>query len=344
MEEDRVPLIDIAPWRLGGAEDKAAVAEAVDGACRDTGFFTVAGHGVPEALVAATRAASAAFFALPEDEKLASAPPPERKLPRGFSPVGNRSLSYTREVEAPPDLQESFAVGPVAPRETGAGDNAIVRGFHAPNIWPVRPDGFGDTVSAYVAAMGELAGTIMSIFANALGIEEDFFDDKIDRDPSVLRLTHYPAQPEPPRPGQLRSGEHTDYGSLTILRGDDVPGGLQVRRRDGSWTDVHPAPGSFVCNLGDMMMRWTNDYWVSTPHRVVNPPREYAGLDRISLVFFHMPNHDAEIACIDRRLAPGEAPNYPPIACADYFAAKYLRSEVQELDVDTATGTAGAGR
>ena len=103
-----------------------------------------------------------------------------------------------------------------------------------------------------------------------------------------------------------------------------MPGGLQVRRRDGSWTDVHPAPGSFVCNLGDMMMRWTNDYWVSTPHRVVNPPREFAGLDRISLVFFHMPNHDAEIACIDRRLAPGDAPNYPPIACADYFAAKYL--------------------
>lgn len=141
MEEDRVPLIDIAPWRLGGAEDKAAVAEAVDAACRDTGFFTVAGHGVPEALVAATRATSAAFFALPEDEKLASAPPPERKLPRGFSPVGNRSLSYTREVEAPPDLQESFAVGPVAARETGAGDNAIVQGFHAANIWPGRPAG-----------------------------------------------------------------------------------------------------------------------------------------------------------------------------------------------------------
>ena len=344
MTGDRVPLIDIAPWRNGGADGRRAVAWAVDAACRDTGFFTVAGHGVPEALVAETRAASAAFFALPEDEKLASAPPPERKLPRGFSPLGNRSLSYTREVEAPPDLQESFAVGPVAPRKTGAGDNAIVQGFHAPNIWPARPAGFEATVSEYVAAMGGLAGTIMSIFAAALGVEEDFFADKIDRDPSVLRLTHYPAQEKPPLPGQLRSGEHTDYGSLTILRGDDVPGGLQVRRRDGSWTDLHPAPGSFVCNLGDMMMRWTNDYWVSTPHRVVNPPREHAGLDRISLVFFHMPNHDAEIACIDRRLAPGEAPNYPPINCADYFAAKYLRSEVQELDVDTASGTAGAGR
>ena len=337
MVEDRVPLIDIAPFLHGKAAGRRAVARAVDAACRDTGFFTIAGHGVPEPLVARTRAVSAAFFALPESEKRASAPPPPRKLPRGFSPVGNRSLSYTREVEASPDLQESYAVGPIEPHAIGETDNAVVAGFHAANIWPARPAGFEATVSDYYQAMGGLARTIMRIFATALDVEESFFDDKIDRHPSIVRLTHYPAQPTPPAPGQVRSGEHTDYGSLTILRGDDVPGGLQVRRRDGTWTDVHPAPGTFICNLGDMMTRWTNDRWASTPHRVVNPPREYAGLDRISLVFFHMPNHDAEIRCIDGCSVAGEAPSYPPIACAEYFAAKYLRSEAQRLDVDTAT-------
>lgn len=335
--DDKVPLVDIAPYRFGGAKEKAAVARLVDAACRDTGFFTIAGHGVSEDLVAATRAVSAAYFALPEAEKLASAPPPPRKLPRGFSPVGNRSLSYTREVEAPPDLQESYAVGPLQPLDVGATDNAVVKGFHAANIWPARPPDFAATVAAYYAAMGGLAQTVMRIFATALGIEEAYFDDKIDRHPSVLRLTHYPVQPVAPLPGQVRSGEHTDYGSLTILRGDDVPGGLQVRRRDGSWTDVHPAPGSFICNLGDLMMRWTNDRWSSTPHRVVNPPREYAGLDRMSLVFFHMPNHDAEIRCLDGCAAPGITPSYPPIRCSDYFAAKYLRSEAQRLVVDTST-------
>ncbi len=343
MGDDTLPLIDIAPYLSGGAPGKGSVAGAVDAACRETGFFTVAGHGVPEPLVAETRAVAAAFFALPEAEKRRSAPPPERKLPRGFSPLGNRSLSYTGAVEAPPDLQESFAVGPLGPHAAdaaGTAGNAVVAGFHAANIWPARPAGFAATVSVYVEAMGGLAQTIMAVFATALGIEETFFEDKIDRGPSVLRLTHYPAQPTAPLPGQLRSGEHTDYGSLTILRGDDVPGGLQVRRRDGIWTEIHPAPGTFICNIGDMMMRWTNDRWTSTPHRVVNPPRAFAGRDRISLVYFHMPNHDAEIACIDRSLAPGAAPSYPPITCADYFAAKYLRSEVQRLDVDTTTASA----
>lgn len=331
---NNVPLIDITPFREAGTAQRKTVAGEVEAACRDTGFFTISGHGVSESLVAETRAVSASFFELTEDEKLQSAPPPERKLPRGFSPVGNRSLSYTREVEAPPDLQESFAVGPMGQQPVKPGENMVVAGFHAANIWPERPAAFEPTVKAYYEAMGGLAGTIMEIFAMALGVDGKFFANKIDRHPSVLRLTHYPAQPEPPAPGQLRSGEHTDYGSLTILRGDDVPGGLQVQRRDGTWIDVHPAPDTFICNLGDLMMRWTGDHWKSTPHRVVNPPSEYATLDRISLVFFHMPNADAEIRCIDdtRRA-------YPPITCADYFAEKYLRSEVQQLDIDTTTAT-----
>lgn len=193
-------------------------------------------------------------------------------------------------------------------------------------------------MSAYFRAMEGLADTLMRAFAMALGIKEPYFADKIDHHPSVLRLTYYPAQKAPPLPGQVRSGEHTDYGSLTILRGDDVPGGLQVQTRSGSWIDVHPTPGSFVCNLGDLMMRWTNNHWVSTPHRVVNPPREYAGQNRISLVFFHMPNHDAEIRYIDGRDGGTRAAKYPPVTCADYFAAKYLRSEAQRLDVNVALG------
>ena len=326
-----VPVIDISPFRAGDPQGKAAVAKAINAACLETGFFSVIGHGVPEALTAATRKASADFFGLPMEEKSKSVP--NKRAPRGYSPPGTRSLSYTKAVEAPPDVQESFAIGPLDPGAPPGDANPIVAGFFAPNIWPARPAGFQATNSAYFSAMSELADTIMRISAHALGIDEGFFADKINRHPSVLRLTYYPAQKNAPLPGQVRSGEHTDYGSLTILRGDDVPGGLQVQTRNGGWMDVHPVPGSFVCNIGDLMMRWTNDYWISTPHRVVNPPREFAHQDRISLVFFHMPNHDADIRCIDSRASAGM--KYPPITCAEYFAARYLRSELQRLDVDT---------
>lgn len=333
--ESSVPLIDIAPFRAGTAAGKQAVARAVDAACRETGFFTIAGHGVPEELTARVRKLCADYFALPLDEKKKSVPP--ARAPRGYSPPGSRSLAYTREgVEAPPDLQESFAVGPLDPAPVPPGANPIVAGFHARNIWPAKPADFAETMGAYYQAMSDLADTVMRIFAVAFGIPERFFADKFDRHPSVLRLTYYPAQPGAPLPNQIRSGEHTDYGNLTILRGDDVPGGLQVKRRDGSWIDIHPDPQSFICNIGDLMMRWASDAWVSTPHRVPNPPREYAHLDRISLVFFHMPNHDAVIRCLDG------AEKYPPVLCSDYFASKYLRSEEQKLKVDLTKGAAAA--
>jgi isopenicillin N synthase-like dioxygenase len=332
MSDNSVPVIDIGPFKTGTAAEKAAVVRQLNAACLETGFFSVLGHGVPESLTRKTRDLSAAFFGLPLDEKSKSLP--AKRAPRGYSPPDSRSLSYTREgVEAPPDLQESYAVGPLDPGAAPAGANPIVTGFFSPNIWPGQPPEFEQTISMYFQSMSGLADTIMQIFASALNLDEAYFADKIDRHPSVLRLTYYPAQKVPPLPGQVRSGEHTDYGSLTILRGDDVPGGLQVQTRDGKWMDVHPVPGSFVCNIGDLMMRWTNDYWVSTPHRVVNPPREFAHHDRISLVFFHMPNHDAVIRGIENRA--GQAVKYPPISCGDYFAAKYLRSELQQTKVDT---------
>jgi isopenicillin N synthase-like dioxygenase len=157
--------------------------------------------------------------------------------------------------------------------------------------------------------MGALADTVMRIFAVALGKPEGFFDDKIDHHISRLRVRNYPAQPTPPAPGQIRAGAHSDYGSLTLLATEDKPGGLQVCNAQGAWVDVPIVPGTFIVNIGDLMARWTNDTWVSTLHRVVNPPPDADGdTRRLSLVFFHNPNHDAEIAS----LVPDCPARYPP--------------------------------
>ena len=177
--------------------------------------------------------------------------------------------------------------------------------MYAPNIWPQRPHDFKQIMVTYYDAMMGLASHVLRAMAMALDVDENYFADKFDRQASVCRIIRYPAVKEPPLPGQLRAGTHTDYGIMTFVRGDDTPGGLQVKHRNGDWIDVHIPPNAFVCNIGDLMMRWSNDRWVSTLHRVAVPPPDAVPQDRISLVFFTNPNPDAEIRCLDKCVAAG---------------------------------------
>ena len=292
---DRVPVIDLAPYLAGGEDAKRATARAIAAACTDSGFFCVTGHGVDEALVGRTRQAAQDFFALPVERKRLVARSANR-VSNGYYPLADRSLAYTLGVETPPDLQEAWAMAPpdVPDEPYFRTDHAGY--FFAPNRWPADVPGFRETVSAYFLALRGLAGRMMGAAALALGLEEDHFADKIDKSTSAMRLIHYPPQTAAPERNQLRAGAHTDYGTLTILRSDDVPGTLQVKLPQAGWTDIRPPPGAFVCNLGDAMARWTG--WASTLHRVGNPPRGTAPQGRISLVFFHQPNYDTVIGGI----------------------------------------------
>ena len=287
-----IPAIDIGPFLQGRDEDKRRVAGEIAAACRESGFFCITGHGVSADLIARTRQAAVDFFALPTAEKR-SILRPENRVGRGYYPFADRSLAYTLGVETPPDLQEAFAMGPpdVPDEDYYRGETAEY--FFAENRYPARPEGFRETVDEYFRALLGLCDRLMGAMALALDLDEDFFADKIDRPACGLRLIRYPAQSDAPAGRQLRAGAHTDYGTLTVLRGDDVPGTLQVKLPGGGWTDLRPPADAFVCNLGDAMARWTGGLWASTLHRVANPPEGAAQRDRISLVFFHQPNYDA---------------------------------------------------
>lgn len=331
---EAIPVIDLAPYFGGGDAEKRRVVQQVDEACCEVGFFTIVGHGVSEDLIRKVRETAVAFFALPLAEKLKVERPPE-KISRGYNGLGDRSLSYSLGKAAPPDIQEAFALGPEL-RADAALDDSFAAKMLAPNIWPERPADFKAVMLGYHEAMGQLRASLMRIMAAALRLEEDFFTAKFERSASVTRLIRYPAVIEPPLPGQLRAGEHTDYGVVTFVRGDDTPGGLQVKMRKGGWVDVHPVPGSFVCNLGDMMMRWTNDHWVSTLHRVAVPPPEAVPQDRISLVAFQQPDPNALISCIASCAGPNGAAKYPPITCGEYYLEKLMKAGHSRLDA-TAT-------
>ena len=190
--------------------------------------------------------------------------------PYGYLGPETESLARSRGVDAPPDIKESFNGGPVrAP--AGLADPEALGFCFAPTIWPEAPDGFRAAWRAYYAAMENLAARIMRALAVALNLPEDFFAPFLSAPVSALRALNYPALAAPPKPGQIRAGAHTDYGSLTILLPQAGSRGLEILAPDGDWIEVLPHPGAFIVNIGDLMARWTNDRWTSTLHRVVIP-------------------------------------------------------------------------
>ena len=300
---DKLPTIDLTGLASGDEAALGRVAAEIGAACREIGFFYVVNHGVAGELMRAAFAQSAAFFAAPLAQRQALAI--ERVGGnRGYSGLRHEALDPKRGA----DLKEAFNIG----LDLAPGDPEILAGapFRTLNVWPDLGE-FRATMLAYFAACAGLAGAIHRAFARDLGLPLDFFAEKFDRPLATLRLLHYPASGGG---GEIGAGEHTDYGNITLLATDEV-GGLEARTRAGAWIAAPPLRSAFIVNIGDCLMRWTNDAYVSTPHRVVNR----SGKERYSIAFFFDPNPQARVEAIPSCLKPGEAARYAPILAGDYL-------------------------
>jgi isopenicillin N synthase-like dioxygenase len=325
VPSSQIPIIDVSPLATGEAAQTAKVAAEIGAACRDIGFFYVSGYPVPQSLMDGAFAASAAFFAQDTAAKRSVLYTPSGN--RGYVPMKGEALDPSR----PADLKEAFNIG----LELPADDPELVAGqmFRAKNLWPDMAD-FRDTMLTYFDACHDLGRLLHRAFATDLGLAPDFFEDKLDRPMAVLRLLHYPSAPARTEDGQLGAGEHTDYGCVTLLATDGV-GGLEVRTRAGAWLKAPHVPGTFVCNIGDCLMRWTNDIYVSTPHRVVSP----TGRERYSIAFFLDPNPDADIACLPNCASAERAARYAPIR-GDAFLLSRLSPTYEKSGLAEASGAA----
>ena len=318
-----VPIIDVSGLD-GDAEIQQAVASQIGAACRDTGFLCITGHGVSDETIAAARQAAFAFFGRPEAEKRAI----ERRAPsyRGYVPFETEGLARsTGDARASADLKEAFSMGPVDFPADHYHTSQEAAAHFATNRWPDSPPDFRPALEAYYGVLTDLANRLLGGFALALGLRQDWFADKVDRHISNVRALHYPAQTTPPAAGSIRAGAHTDYGCLTILMTDPEAGGLEVLGRDGKWASVPHLPGSFVVNIGDLMAQWTNDRFVSTMHRVVNPAQNDSKA-RLSIAFFHQPNYDALIDCIPGCSDAGHPARHAPITSGDHRLMKVARA------------------
>ena len=291
-----LPDIDLAPFATGAPlpnPEAAKIAGTVDEALKKTGFLVVHGHGVAPEVKERFFEAMRSFFALPVEEK--------ERIDIGNSDYHRGYVGFAAETlegaiageetmgeVLAGDMKETLDTG----TEHGPDHPEVIAGtpLHGPNQFPDLP-GFREAWDDYREAVVETALRVQRALALALDLPPNTFEDMPGETMYHLRLIHYPPMDRlTPEPGQLGCGAHTDYGTVTVL-GDDGNGGLQVRMRSGEWIDVVVPEGQLVVNIGDLMAIWTNDRWVSNPHRVVNPP----STDRYSTPLFVTPPFHLEI-------------------------------------------------
>ena len=299
-----IPVIDIAPFRDG--TKRAEVARAVSAACETIGFFVITGHGIPTAVLERLIAEARAFFDQPTDAKTRIKRHGTRFGGPTYVPLNSESLGALDGKTGQADLKESLDV---APRHLG-------------DEWCEGTETLQAAWSDAFAAYEALAADLRALFCTAAGLPPDTLEPAFDKHASSTRMLNYPQVEGALRAGQARAGIHTDYSAFTVIRGDDAPG-LQARALDGTWIDVPAIPGSFVVNIGDLLMRWTNDRWISTPHRVVTLTDTDMSPRRQSIAFFHNPGAHAVIECLPPFLPADGKAKYPTVTYQAYAQDKF---------------------
>jgi isopenicillin N synthase-like dioxygenase len=305
-----IPIVSIGS--AFDASDAAARARAtlLCEALSGIGFAYIADHGVAPAVIEAAFSGSREFHAAPIALKQSLA---INAFHRGYMGIATSTIVTSSVAKVTkPNLSESLMIM----HEPLADDPDLLqrKPLQGPNQWPQWLPRFRPTIETYIAELERLARRLIRMIATGLGMPEDALDGYFLKPTTFLRLLHYPPQPPETMDGQYGSAPHTDYGIITILA-QDAQGGLQVRPRNGNWIDAPPLPGTFVLNVADMLARWTNHRFTSTPHRVVNR----SGGDRYSLPFFFDTGMDAVIECLPSCCDRDHPPRYPPVRYGDYL-------------------------
>ncbi len=308
FEKSEIPVIDLTPLATG-AEGERLVGNELLETVENVGFFYVKNHGIAQTLIDQVFAVGHEFYQTPIEQRTQVK---VQGYHRGYIAMGEATMPGVKTV----DMKESFVWG----LDVRSDDPDIEpsRGLIAPNRWPDFMPALKRVLNAYFEATNELGKKLLRAFAASLDLSHDHFTKCFSKPVTRGGLIYYPPQPPTFGDEQFGVGPHTDYGCLTLLCQDHV-GGLQVQHRDGTWVTAHPLPGTLVVNVGDLLHRWSNDKFLSNPHRVINA----SGKERFSVPVFVDPNWDTAIEPIT---ANEEEPRYPPVTCGDYIRGRYEQS------------------
>ena len=322
-----IPVIDLGDFLNAKPGARERTAGELQRACEQVGFFFISGHGVAQALIDAVFEASARFHALPLAEKEALKANEHNIGYMAYkASVSRASQVYEGELKA--NLVAAyFMKRDLAPNHPDVIANKRFRGA---NQWPQGLPGFRETCVQYLDAMETLAKSMLPLYALALDLEADFFDEAFAEPQYSLRLSHYP--PSDAEDNQFGVAPHTDSSFLTMLAQNKVAG-LQIQRTDGTWIDAPPIEGTFVVNSGDMLRRWTNHRLLSTPHRAVAMA---PGRDRYAIPFFFDCTADYVMECLPTCQDAKNPPRYPPTSYSDYMLWFARQNYAHFRDEDTA--------
>ncbi|KAL6966028.1 hypothetical protein U1Q18_045504 [Sarracenia purpurea var. burkii] len=329
-----IPIIDISPLlaKCGDpnmAEDQgvAEVVRQLDRACREAGFFYVRGHGIPDSIIKEVRNVSHRFFSLPYEEKIKLKISPATGY-RGYQRIGKSVTKGT------PDIHEAIdCYREVKPGMFGT----LSKPLEGPNQWPIIPPNLKQLMEDYISICKDLSRKIMQGIALALGAPADEFEGETAGDPFwALRIIGYPgvsrSSGQSIPKNDIGCGAHTDYGLLTLVNQDDDITALEVRNLNGEWISAPPVPGTFVCNIGDMLKILSNGFYESTLHRVINSSPKY----RVCVAYFYETNFDAAIEpldiCIKRT---GGTKKYGRAVFGEHLVSKVQTNFAEEDELDS---------
>ncbi|KAG7088766.1 hypothetical protein E1B28_012732 [Marasmius oreades] len=313
-----IPVIDFSDVDTTDSLKRRALVDQIRDACINVGFFYIKNHKIPEDVITAAVEIGKTFFALPEASKMDL---DIRKTPNFKEYTALLGEKTDPNGKGKGDLHEGFDLGweeidPNGVQKDTSRDDGAMSGS---NVWPELP-GFREIVLAYYHATIQLGRSLFPLFAFALDLPENFFDDKTTKPAAIMRLLHYPSQ-EPAEcdmDGQpIGIGAHTDYECFTILWQDEI-GGLQVKNNKGNWVDAVPIPATVVVNLGDQFARWTNDVFKSTLHRVINK----SGKERYSIPLFFGTNYDVMLEPIPSCVSEDFPPKYEVVTAGEYVKSR----------------------
>ncbi|MBF0277314.1 MAG: isopenicillin N synthase family oxygenase [SAR324 cluster bacterium] len=308
VDVSEIPVIDLEPLFNGEAGERL-VGENLLSTVENVGFFYVKNHRIAQQLIDRVFEAGQEFYgAAAEQKSLVKV----RDYHRGYLPIGEATMPGVKTI----DLKESFIWGLDVKNDDP--DIRRSQGLIAPNRWPDFMPKLKETLNEYFNASNELGKVLLRAFAAGMKLSHDYFTRSFSKPLTRGALIHYPPQPSKLGNEQFGVGPHTDYGCLTLLC-QDLVGGLQVLHRNGTWITAHPIPETIVVNVGDLLHRWSNNKFLSNPHRVINA----SGGERFSVPVFVDPNWDT---LIDPATPNGETPLYEAVRCGDYIRSRYEQS------------------